>query len=151
MPFTILCLYGVWGLRPYTPCFFCYPYVGVTASLRGLSALATAFVASQHAYNLLCKLLTSHSRPKDACASALWKPAHKLFIKVLQNAGVRIMKLADVTICCNAFFRLTSVPKKIRGLFARLADSRQAFNLALRSKATLQRVVHIRSQGERRT
>ena len=38
---------------------FCYLGAKVGAFV-GLSAFATAFVASQHAYNLLCKLFTPH-------------------------------------------------------------------------------------------
>ena len=104
MPVFLLLIYskGYDSIRgaaaPTPPLVFVTPDTGVTARLRGPSGRATAFVASQHAYNLLCKLLTSRSRPKDACASALWKPAQKLFKKVLQNADVRIPELVAVLI-----------------------------------------------------
>ena len=55
---------------------------------------ATAFVASQPAYNLQSKLFTLQTRAKT-------------FHKSFTNTGVSIVEFADVIICCDAFFSPT--------------------------------------------
>ena len=118
------------GLPPLHPCFFVTPDSGVTARLRGLSDFATAFVASQHAYNLFHKLLTSRSRPKDAYASALWKPAQKLFKKVLSKLSVRIQRLSAVARLWSACFSATLRRKNPKSVVAP-ADSRWSGGLRI--------------------
>ena len=49
-------------------------------------------------YPRVCGAVCPTPRVKGACASTLNKPAQKLFIKVLQNAGVRIPELVAVII-----------------------------------------------------
>ena len=46
----------------------------------------------------ICGAVCPTPRVKGACASTLNKPAQKLFIKVLQNAGVRIAEFVAVIV-----------------------------------------------------